>query len=170
MDAYLQRATRLHTLNKWSLHGRVVVHTPEEGAQVRIHLRSSQNGESLTIRNAFGQTLIQVRNDRFGLRLRDSQGRVYHADQARRALEARLGWPVPVERLSNWVLALEAGKGVPTALDGHGRPLALQARPWEVAYQGYMKVQGVWMPQNMRLIRDQVRLRVRVDQWSLEWG
>lgn len=167
--AYKERAERLSRLSGWRLDGRVVAKGPGESGQARI--RWSRTGEDgrLAVRNPFGQTVLEVRSGTQGLRLRDAQGGVFRGDRVHTVLRERLGWRVPLGRLADWALALPRSKGVPGDLDARGRPRHLTADGWTVAYREYTRVDGVWLPLAMRVSRDEMQLRIRVQEWHLQW-
>lgn len=167
--AYEERAERLSRLAGWRLDGRVVAEGPGESGQARIRWSRFDGEGRLAVRNPFGQTVLEVRNGPQGLRLRDNQGGVYRGDRVRTVLRQRLGWRVPVGRLADWALALPRDGGTPADLDDRGLPRHLTADGWTVAFTEYMEVDGLWLPQAMRVTRDDMRLRIRVREWHLEW-
>ena len=169
-QAYQERAGRLAELSGWRLTGRVSVRGGEQSGQVRVRWRRDGDGSRLAVSNPFGQTLLRLRRDAAGLRLQDDRGRVYTDGAARRVLRARLGWRVPLGRLDEWVLGMARKGAVPAAVDEQGRPLRIQAGPWQVSYAHYEEVSGVWLPRELTVGRDGLKLRVRVDDWELSWA
>ena len=168
-DAYQERARRLSDLTSWTLNGRVTVQGPEESGQVRVRFRQDAEGSRLEVRNPFGQTMLRLTRDDTGVRLRDDQGRLYTGEAARRVLRTRLGWRVPVGRLNEWVLGLAQAQQAPTAMDGKGRPLRIEAGPWRIHYPRYMQVEGVWLPKELQVGHNGLDLEIHVDRWRLEW-
>jgi len=167
--AYEARAQRLAGLQAWTLEGRVTVKGPQESGQVRVRLQRDPGGSVLDVRNVFGQTMLRLTRDGQGLRLRDDRGQVYRGPAARRVLRARLGWRVPVGRLDQWVLGLARPGGGPAAMDGRGRPLRIESGPWRIRYPHYVQVEGVWLPQEVNVGHDGLDVRIRVDDWRLQW-
>jgi outer membrane lipoprotein LolB len=167
---YRERAARLAELASWELRGRVVAKGPGESGQARIRWSRSGDAGRLAVSNPFGQTLLEVRSGSDGLSLRDARGGVFHGGEVHAVLRERLGWRVPIGRLADWALGLAPGDQVPEDLDGRGRPRHLRAGPWTVTFSEYMRVDGLWLPQSMRVARDGMQLRIRVDRWRLQWA
>ncbi|MEF8794228.1 lipoprotein insertase outer membrane protein LolB [Thiohalorhabdus sp.] len=167
--AYKERVDRLSKLVGWRLDGRVVAKGPGESGQARIRWSRSDREGRLAVRNPFGQTILEMRNGPRGLRLRDAQGGVFRGDRAHTVLRERLGWRVPVGRLADWALGLGRGEGVPADLDANGRPRHLAADGWTVTFSEYIQVDGLSLPQSMLVSRDEMQLRIRVQEWHLQW-
>ena len=167
--AYERRAARLAELAGWRLDGRVVAKGPGESGQARIRWSRSDGEGRLAVRNPFGQTVLEVRTGARGLQLRDARGGVYRGARVHAVLRERLGWRVPVGRLADWALGLGRGGAAPADLDGRGRPRHLTAGGWRVAFTEYMRVEGLWLPRAMRVSREDMQLRIRVDRWQLQW-
>lgn len=168
--SYQDRAQRLADLAGWRLQGRATVDSDQGSGQVRIRWSHQGREGRLAVSNPFGQTLMVLHHNPQGLRLRDREGRTYRGRQAREVLRQRLGSWVPVDRFSGWALGLPArGEEPPASLDERGLPLALEVAPWAVAYTDYRRTDGVWLPASMEISREGVQLRIRVDQWDLEW-
>jgi len=168
--SFQDRAQRLAELAGWRLRGRATVDSEQGSGQVRIRWSHQGRQGRLAVSNPFGQTLMVLRHSPQGLRLRDREGHSYRGRQAREVLRQRLGSWVPVDRFSGWALGLPARSGdLPARLDERGLPLGLERAPWAVEYTGYRRTDGVWLPSAMEISREGVRLRIRVDQWDLEW-
>lgn len=170
MASYQERAQRLAGLTGWRLQGRATVDSEQGGGQVRIRWSHRGKEGRLAVSNPLGQTLMVLRHSPQGLRLRDQEGRTYRGRQAREVLRQRLGSWVPVDRFSGWALGLPTrSEDPPAGLDERGLPLRLERAPWSVEYTGYRRTDGVWLPTAMEISREGVQLRIRVDQWKLDW-
>ncbi|MFA9459378.1 lipoprotein insertase outer membrane protein LolB [Thiohalorhabdus methylotrophus] len=166
--AYRERAGILSKLEQWRLMGRVSVRGPQESGQVRVRWTGDARGGHIQVRNPFGQTVMEVRRGGQGLRVRNARGEVYRGWRARAVLRRQLGWQVPFGPMARWALGLARGKRIPETLDDRGRPLTLKSGPWRVTYGEYRKVDGVWLPVDLRVTREDVELHLRVDQWHLQ--
>lgn len=170
LSAYQARAERLSDLEGWRLRGRVTVESGRESGQVRVRWSRTGNRGRLGIRNPFGQTLMVLTHGPGELRLRDREGRTFHANQARAVLRERLGAWVPVKRFSSWALGLSSPpEQAPPDLDRRGLPVRLDLGGWSVTYGAYRRVEGVWLPATMEIRGQGTRLRIRVDDWRLDW-
>ncbi len=170
VTSFQDRAQRLADLAGWRLQGRATVESEQGGGQVRIRWSHQGRQGRLAVSNPLGQTLMVLRHSPRGLRLQDREGRTFRGRQAREVLRQRLGSWVPVDRFSGWALGLPArSQDPPARLDERGLPLRLERAPWAVQYTEYRRTDGVWLPSAMEISREGVQLRIRVDQWHLEW-
>ncbi|KPV41437.1 hypothetical protein AN478_02350 [Thiohalorhabdus denitrificans] len=166
--AYRERAGALAAPEGWRMRARVRVEGPEESGQVRLHWAHEGRSDRLQVRNPFGQTVLEIRYGPRGLQVRDSRGRTYRGATARMVLQRRLGWRVPVESMARWALGLADEGRLPEVLDDRGAPLELRSGPWRVTYGDYRQVEGIWLPGDIRLDREDAEARLLVEQWDLQ--
>ena len=78
------------------------------------------------------------------------------------------GLQVPVTGLRYWILGLPApGAERSRVLDGQGRLLSLEQNSWSMDYRGYTDVDGLSLPRKLFLRRDDLRVRLVVEQWRI---
>jgi outer membrane lipoprotein LolB len=132
-------AERIDAPRRWDGRFSVVMQSPgaegrSEAAMGRFMLVSTpmpQGRElSLELRSPFGQILASGRHTRGGpSRLTLSDGRVLQADSLDAVLEQALGWPLPIERLPDW---LDDRFDRITDRDAAGLVLAAQDSGWRI--------------------------------------
>ena len=170
-DAYRARLQQLSGLAGWQLRGRVAMQRDGQGGQLRVVLSAyADGGHQLQVRNAFGQTVLQFATTGAGPVLCDAYGHTYRGEAAWAELERQLGWRVPLDRFARWALGLAEGEAVPGSVDEQGRPAELGNGLWSVAYQGYRRVDGAWMPERLTVHYAGYRMRLHVDHWRLRWS
>jgi outer membrane lipoprotein LolB len=83
-------------------------------------------------------------------------------------LASRLGFDPPLSALRYWVLGVpDPAQPASESLDAAQQRLsALTQEGWHVEYQSYGSAGGETLPARMTLRRDQVRVRLLVDDWQ----
>ena len=126
----------------------------------------------------FGQGLAEIATDASGARLTASDGKVYAAADSVALTTQVLGYPLPIDRLVDWLRARETGAGA-VERDALGRPVRLREGGWEIAYDYPERgtdplIDAAAAPQ--RLIATgiagtagdaPVELRLRIDRWTV---
>jgi len=102
-----------------------------------------------------------------GVVLIDADGKIIRADDAESLLLQTIGWRLPVAGLKYWVRGLAVpGVYASERRDLQGRLLALGQSGWAVSYVRYHSIEGVGWPAKLRLARDDVTLRLVIDEWQ----
>ena len=166
---YQQRLERLQVVAGWTLTGRAVVSGGgSESGQARIRWRHSAGEDRLQASSPLGRTLLEIHQAPDRLQVRDKTGRRYTGAAARRQIQRRLGWRVPLERLADWAVGRTGDGTVPAGVDAKGRARRMKQGGWQVTYGEYGRVGDLWLPRAFRVERGGVRLRVRVDNWQID--
>jgi len=102
-----------------------------------------------------------------GVVLIDADRKIIRADDAESLLLQTIGWQLPVTGLKYWVRGLAVpGVYASERRDLQGRLLALEQSGWAVSYVRYHSIEGVGWPAKLRLARDDVTLRLVIDEWQ----
>jgi len=139
-----------------------------------------QHGEQmdLAVSGPFSQGGVRLTGDASGVQLRDDKGGSAFAVDADALLQQATGLQVPVGGLRYWMLGLPAPGAAPgqagaqatgpTAMhevDAQGRLLRLHQNGWNIDYRAYLDVDGLSLPRKLFLDRDDLRVRLVVEQW-----
>ncbi|MBK8523344.1 MAG: outer membrane lipoprotein LolB [Betaproteobacteria bacterium] len=149
----------------FSLEARFSVTQESERHSGRLSWRHSAAGvDELQIASPFGQVLADIRIDSQRARLVASDRRVFEAADAQQLMHEVLGYPLPIDRLSAWVLA-RAGERARVQPDGLGRPQSIEEDDWSISYE-YEQAATDALPALMTVTRKGgVELRLRVEEW-----
>jgi len=152
------RRPQLQSLEHFVLRGRVAVAAGGEG--FNASLRWTQDG-------ARSQVTLEGPLGVGGAQLTASGERIESA-AAHAALAARLGFDPPLPALRYWVLGVpDPAQPASEALDpAQQRLSALTQDGWHVEYQSYGFAGGETLPARLTLQRDEVRVRLLVDEWQ----
>ena len=146
----------------FELSGRVAVRHGKDAASGRIFWRHSNDADELLITSPLGQGIARLNRKGDQFRLVTGDRKEYRADNAEDLTEQALGWRLPLAGLSDWVQA-RASPGRPAEMRGDaGKGLELRQDGWHVAYEEFRGGR----PFRMRLTREDLEIRLTVDQWT----
>ena len=162
------RRPQLQSLEHFALRGRVAVAAGGEG--FNASLRWTQDGarSQVTLEGPLGVGGAQLTASGDDLTVITSRGERIESAAAHAALAARLGFDPPLPALRYWVLGVpDPAQPASEALDpAQQRLSALTQDGWHVEYQSYGFAGGEALPARLTLQRDEVRVRLLVDEWQ----
>ncbi len=167
-SVWLEHRATLQTLTDWQARGRVAIRSEDDGWNADFDWQ--QRGESyrIRLRGPFGQGGIELHGDKLGVWLKRQDKAPVYARNVEHLLREETGWQLPVLGLSDWLRGLPAD-AQPAALDWdqQGRLQSLQQNGWNIAYGRYRDVGERQLPDKLQLLRDQLQVKVVVDEWQI---
>jgi outer membrane lipoprotein LolB len=128
----------------------------------------ADESEHLLVTSPLGQGLAELGADGDGAWIDTAEHRHYSAATLDDLCEQVFGARLPLSYLSSWVLARAAGSTVDRlVLDDFGRPESFVEAGWQISYPSYESRAPDALPSAMRLTRDPLDVRLKVDQWNL---
>jgi len=156
-------------ISHWQFHGRVSLTQGEQGWHAGLDWENRADQYRLQVSGPLGQGALLLTGDEYVVTLVDGEGRIYTAQDAEGLLQQVAGWQLPVAGLRYWVRGLPAPLApVEATHDAQGRLQQLVQSGWTITYQRYQDVDGSAWPAKMRLERDELVVRLVIDQWQLE--
>ena len=163
------RRPQLQTQTHFELKGRVAVAAAGEGFNANLRWTQDGTRSQLNLEGPLGVGGAQVTASGEELSLVTARGEHLDNAEAHAALEARLGFDPPLSALRYWVLGVpDPAHPATEALDQtQQRLVGLTQDGWHVDYQSYVAAGGEALPARLTLQRDNVRVRLLVDNWQL---
>jgi outer membrane lipoprotein LolB len=170
-----EQETLLQTLPAFAMDGRAAVRAGKEGSPAfSVGWRQQGDETLLRLSGTFGAGGLTVTWRPGQLRLAGGRGEPSEDAEAEAVLMRELGFVPPFEALRYWMLGLAAPGEAPTGQTaplGAGRLGALTQQGWHISYDRWMNVAtsagGVQLPQRLTATRDDLWLRVTVEEWKL---
>lgn len=170
-----EQETLLQSLPAFSMDGRAAVRVGDEGPPAfSVYWRQQGDETLLRFSGPFGAGGLAVTWRPGLLRLASGGGEQYENAEAEAVLMRELGFVPPFEALRYWMLGLPAPGEVPaqqSAPSGEGRRGELVQQGWHISYDRWMNVAanagGVQVPRRLTATRDDLWLRVTVEEWKL---
>jgi outer membrane lipoprotein LolB len=98
-----------------------------------------------------------------------ADGKVTKAQDAEALTQKTMGWRLPLNGLSDWALGRPTNAPITNATwDEKGRLLSLDQEGWHIEYQNYSNQKSTDLPSKITLKTDQVRLKLLVEEWTVE--
>lgn len=151
----------------WTMMGRVAIQAGSEGWQAGLRWVQREDQYALRISAPMGQGTVQLDGGPMGVVMRTAEDEVLTAADPESLMVETLGWAVPVQGLQFWVRGIpEPGQPVEDlSLDASGRLLGMRQAGWEVSVEGYMRAEGMDLPQRVFLRNERFQVRVAVNRW-----
>jgi outer membrane lipoprotein LolB len=157
------------SVTDWKINGRISLTRGEQGWHAGLDWENRAERYRLQVTGPLGQGALQLAGDPDGVVLIDSEARVHTARDVDTLLAQVTGWDIPVAGMRYWVRGLSAPEGaVRVTLDPQGRLQQLEQSGWVIDYQRYRSIGGADWPAKLRLVHDDLALRVVIDQWQLD--
>lgn len=154
-------------LRQWVASGRMAIAAGSEGGSGAFDWQQDDATTQIDLRGPLGAGAVRLVVTPVSLSLLDGSGRVLDAQAAHADLQARLGADLPWNHLRYWMLGLAAPGEAAVVLDSEQAPWrVIEQSGWRLAYESFVVVQGVSLPQRFSAERAPVRVRVIVDTWS----
>lgn len=151
-------------LRSFALEGRFSLRHEEKSYTGRLSWRHVGGQDAVLLASPFGQGMAEIVSDAAGVVLTAGDGKSYAAPDAETLTQEVLGYPLPLNRLLDWVRARGAS-GTVDAQDGFGRPLRLRQGAWRIDYE-YDNDDPQALPGRLFVRRDDgLELRLRIDEW-----
>ena len=151
-------------LQDFSLAGRFSLRQEGQSYTGRLDWRHADDGDELLLSSPLGQGMAEIVSNAAGARLTSADGRTQGAASADELLQAVLGYPLPLDKLADWVRGRSPQGGV-MAVDAWGRPSRLHYEDWRIAYE-YDSDDPPALPGRLLVERETLlELRLRIDQW-----
>jgi outer membrane lipoprotein LolB len=159
-------------LDKYQLDARVAVAAGSEGFNASMNWSQSGPGSTVRLSGPLGAGTLQLQFGEGRLRI-ESRGQALENAAAQALIEEQLGFAPPLDELRYWLLGLAAPGG--EAMESRspdGQLISLTQQGWLVEYQEYQPQRAaagmVSLPAKLRASRENLRLRVVIDNWHLE--
>ena len=168
-EVYRQHLAELEAVKHFDIRGRIGVQTNPRGFSGGLHWQHAPDSDAMLLFSPLGGQVAQIDTTPAHVTLTTSDGKRYEATDAASLTRKTLGWGLPMQGLSDWVLGRPHGTTPDNARwDAMGRLVALQQDGWDIEYGQYSAVDGRQLPTRVSLKSPQVNLKLVIEQWSLD--
>lgn len=166
--SWLAHRQQVTQLQYWTITGRLAVTNGSESWH--LDLSWQQQGPEYVIKlvGPLGAGQVQLRGDQDGVVLDDGEHSPRYADNANTLLYENTGLSIPVEGMRYWVRGLPDPQMSNGALDLlAGKIKQIRQGGWLLQYRRYQQVNDMTLPQKLFMRRDDLDVRLVIDQWQL---
>jgi outer membrane lipoprotein LolB len=159
---------RLMALAHWRMVGRIGVQTAAEGFQASVRWEHEKAQDRVQVSGPFNQGAVSIVLQDDLILIRDDRGEVRTSRDAAGLLRKELGFPVPLANLRYWVIGVPEPlrTGVPR-YDAAGLLRELTQDGWSLAYEQFVPVNDLVLPQKLSARGDDMKLKLVVDDWEI---
>lgn len=164
-----QRAQQLATLGHWEAEGKIALRLENDNQSGFFNWTQHDDNYAIHIFGPFGRGTTWLRSTSHGVTLENAETGPRQAETPEALMEQVLGWQVPVSSLRYWMLGI-ADPHHPVEqldLDAQGFARTLHQQGWNVEFQNPQRVRGMQLPGRIRASREQMRVTVAVNRWTL---
>jgi outer membrane lipoprotein LolB len=151
------------------LEGRVSVKNGEDSFSGGMRWHHSGKEDDLLLRTPLGQGVAELHGTDTGVSLQDSDGHVYHADDADQLVRKAVGMTLPLKGLAWWVVGNPRPNSRYVAeADADGHLGVLDQDDWRIEFSRYAPQGQTVLPGKLVARRgDDLEIRLVVDTWEL---
>lgn len=164
------RQAALNALRQWSAVGRIAVVNDQDGWHASLSWVQQGPDYAIELLGPFGQGRVSIQGNPQGVSLQTADGRFLSAADPDQLLQDTIGVRIPVSGLMYWV------RGVPDpaqpselAGDEQGRLTRLEQGGWVIDYPAYGQVAALELPTRIQAQRDQIKVKLVIEQWNLDF-
>jgi outer membrane lipoprotein LolB len=162
---YPQRRAQLEALAEWDMRGRLAVDNGERAFQGSFEWQQQPDALRLRVRGPLGAGVLEVAGPLEHLTV-TARGESREVRDPETELSALVGWWLPIESLSAWLVGLPDRRYPATTRFGSdGELTLLEQRQWQIEYLGYQLAQGLLLPRRIELTHKALDLKLVVDSW-----
>ena len=168
VPAWDLRQEALNKLENWSLTGRIVILSGDDGWSATLHWNQEEGNYTMRFIAPLGQGTYQLYGDEKLVSFLTDKNELYQADDPEQLLQSTMGWSVPVHGLKYWI------KGIPEPgiesknllLDEQGRMTELQQSGWSISISRYNDFDGTQLPSKLSMQNERIKLRLVIQDWK----
>ena len=167
--AYQQHLASLADIKQFKLHGRIGVQTEGKGFSGTTHWQHDDAGDNIVLFSPLGGQVAAIKTTTTGVELVTSDGKSFSAKDAETLTLQNLGWGLPMQGLTDWVLGRPASGSNASDMiwDSAGRLTKLKQDGWEIEYADYVDVSGQQLPGKINLRNPRLYLKLVIEQWEI---
>ena len=168
---YESRLAWLAQQSSWTLDGRLAVSNAEDGGSGHFSWTEHDGDTRMDFYGALGRGAWRLAADAGGAELELADGTVHHAGSIEDLVRKRVGWEVPVDKLSWWARGLAApGEYDSRILHEDGSLSKLQQSGWTIEYGKYRSIENIGLPVKMVARSADWKVKLAVTEWKLAAG
>jgi len=166
-EAYSRHLQRLTSIREFSLSGRMAVQTENRGVSGSLRWEHAEESDRLAMYSPLGAQVAEIISGSAGVTLTTSDQKTYAAEDAEALMQQTMGWSLPLNGLTDWVLGRPApGAYDQAGWDMQGRLTGMRQDGWQIEYPTYLTVDGMDMPGKILLKSPKLDLKLVVERWN----
>jgi len=161
-----QHQLQLQTIQTWQLQGQIAVISPDSRNSASLNWQQFVNNFNINLTGPFGIHVLTIkRSDNISTLILDDK-RQYQGRNTQALINQLSPIPIPINELRAWVIGDPLTDEV--ILDSYGRVSKAQhPQGWAISYTKYQLIDNIWLPQNIVIKKDDMRIKIMTRNWDL---
>ncbi|MFT5807118.1 MAG: outer membrane lipoprotein LolB [Moritella dasanensis] len=161
-----QHQIQLQSIQTWQLQGQIAFITPDDRNSATLNWQQSSQDFKINLTGPFGIHLLTIkRSDNISTLILDDD-RQYQGRDTQALINQLSPMPIPVNELRAWIIGDPLTNDV--QLDNYGRVTkANHPRGWHISYTKYQLIDNIWLPKNIVIKQDDLRIKITTRNWKL---
>lgn len=153
--------------NNWQVEGKLAFISPEERQSANLNWQQKQTLNELVLTSFIGTRILGLKQTASGAELK-YDGETYHDTNASRLLSRLTGFTIPLDNAKQWLKGTVTDGDI--KLDSLGRTQQVSytdnsGLKWLIQYSEYQQIDGYWLPKNLTLKHQQLKIKIQLYQW-----
>jgi outer membrane lipoprotein LolB len=159
-------ATRVNAA--FNLNGRLAVNNNGQRHSGGLRWQHQPQRDELLLQGPLGITVARIISDA-KLATLEQNGKRYEAENVEALMRQVLGWGLPLPVVHHWLMGkVDDALPAQQERDALGRLTSLQQAGWQVHYQRYADDQADSLPTRITFSRDDLQVKLLIDEWDFE--
>ena len=91
----------------------------------------------------------------------------YQDSNAQRLINQLSPLPIPINELRYWIMGEPLSDDL--TLDQYGRvSQATHPLGWQISYRNYQLINNIWLPRNISIKKDDIRIKIITRDWKID--
>jgi len=160
------------TLSKWSISAKLAIFLKDERETANLYWEQNQDNYNIQLTSFIGTRILSIKKNKDGVEIINNDGDTFTGNNAEQLIqEISPGLNLPISALQQWIkgnpinasYTLNEQQRVSTLLGEN-----LDSSAWQIKYQQYQYFSGIALPRKLDLKRDNLRLKIAINQWQID--
>jgi len=160
------------TLSKWSISAKLAIFLKDERETANLYWEQNQDNYNIQLTSFIGTRILSIKKNKNGVEIINNDGDTFTGNNAEQLIqEISPGLNLPISALQQWIkgnpinasYTLNEQQRVSTLLGEN-----LDSSAWQIKYQQYQYFSGIALPRKLDLKRDNLRLKIAINQWQID--
>ena len=163
---WLQQQALLQTIQVWQLQGQIAFITPDARNSATLNWQQHTDDFNINLTGPFGIHVLTIKRSEHISTLILDDDKQYQSNNTQDLINQLSPIPIPVNELRAWILGDPLTDEV--ILDSYGRVTsASHPQGWAISYTKYQLIDNIWLPKNIEIKKDNMRIKITTRNWNL---
>lgn len=166
-----QQQYKLQQLDHWTLTGKLAIFLENDRQTANIYWQQQGDNYSIQLTTFIGTRILEVTRNEQGVEIINNDDQVFTGQDANTLIkQLSPGLDLPIAALQQWIKGNPANASYQLndqqqVSDLLGLDASQQL--WEVSFKQYQLFSGTVLPKKVNLKRDDIRVKIAINQWKV---